>query len=317
MHHRPATPSASARPGFTLIELLVVISIIALLIGILLPALGAARGAARASASLSNMRQVGIALASYAAERKDFLPMHSSSTSNHSATSGGFTTKPRWADYLYPFMDSTEIFRSPNLTDREINSGFTRIFFHEVSPEAAEVVARRPAGSTNVGRPAPLTAEPASHGGYGYNFRHLGNARSSPTFHARLGREIRDEAGTVAIADTAGSRDGDAGAEPGDGGSAVYVIDSPAGTQPGERDGRGTPFASANPNENYYEPGPVENVTNYDVDHAYRTRSAPARRNQGDVAGFTYVDGHAAMVDPTLVDDPDGDGTATNDSYDG
>ena len=62
----------SYRSGFTLIELLVVISIIALLIGILLPALGAARGAARDIACNSNLRQLGIAVVTYAEDNKTF-----------------------------------------------------------------------------------------------------------------------------------------------------------------------------------------------------------------------------------------------------
>ena len=57
--------------GFTIIELLVVISIISLLIGILLPAVGKARDNARVSVSKSNLRQLGVAMHSYASDWAD------------------------------------------------------------------------------------------------------------------------------------------------------------------------------------------------------------------------------------------------------
>ncbi|MBT8486640.1 MAG: type II secretion system protein [Phycisphaerales bacterium] len=57
--------------AFTIIELLVVVSIIALLVGILLPAIGKARDQAKVTISQANLRNLGTAHASYAAEWAD------------------------------------------------------------------------------------------------------------------------------------------------------------------------------------------------------------------------------------------------------
>jgi prepilin-type N-terminal cleavage/methylation domain-containing protein len=71
-------PMAKKCPAtaFTLIELLVVISIIA----ILLPALAKARGASRQIACAANIRQVGLAVHTYALDNKDLMPPRRLST---------------------------------------------------------------------------------------------------------------------------------------------------------------------------------------------------------------------------------------------
>jgi len=64
------------KTAFTLIELLVVVAIIAVLIALLLPALANARNVAKAAACLSNQKQIGAALFSYANDYEDFIPAH-------------------------------------------------------------------------------------------------------------------------------------------------------------------------------------------------------------------------------------------------
>lgn len=62
------------RSGFTLIELLVVIAIIAILAAILFPVFAQAKLAAKKAVTVSNMKQIGMAVVMYAGDNDDVFP---------------------------------------------------------------------------------------------------------------------------------------------------------------------------------------------------------------------------------------------------
>ena len=64
---------SESRSGFSLVELLVVIGIMGVLIAILMPALSRAQKQARSVACQSNLRQLGLLLATYTSENRGWL----------------------------------------------------------------------------------------------------------------------------------------------------------------------------------------------------------------------------------------------------
>jgi prepilin-type N-terminal cleavage/methylation domain-containing protein len=94
--------------GFTLVELLVVIAIIGTLVGLLLPAVQAAREAARRNACGNNLKQLGLALHSYASAnaragdgRLPYIAYHNDGKGGndvYSSTPGNVLNNMLWQD---------------------------------------------------------------------------------------------------------------------------------------------------------------------------------------------------------------------------
>ena len=103
------------RRGFTLIELLVVIAIIAILAAILFPVFARAREQARRTSCASNMKQIGLALMQYAQDYDERLPLFSLSDTSYQGYLGyAGADGPRWADMLFPYIKSTQVFDCPS-----------------------------------------------------------------------------------------------------------------------------------------------------------------------------------------------------------
>ncbi len=76
------------RRGFTLIELLVVIGIIGLLASILMPSLSKAREQAKGASCMSNLHNIGLSLAMYQGDHRNFFPTAYTYIDGNSGSSG-------------------------------------------------------------------------------------------------------------------------------------------------------------------------------------------------------------------------------------
>jgi prepilin-type N-terminal cleavage/methylation domain-containing protein len=120
------------RSGFTLIELLVVIAIIAILAAILFPVFAQARDAARKTACMSNMKQIGLALASYATDYEGYMPPSQLPPTGPNVS---------WPTMLYPYVKNEGVFVCPNgeaqLVSKDLGNGVIGTYYGITTTDAS------------------------------------------------------------------------------------------------------------------------------------------------------------------------------------
>jgi len=266
--NRSAAENHVSKSGFTLIELLVVVAIIAILASLMLPALAGAKLKAKAISSLSNLRQLGLGMKLYHDDQDYKFP-------GHSLPAVPGQARIRWADLIFPYMQTPQVYLSPLLTVEE-KPRMNKPFAH-TAPGGMELP-----GTTQY------------YGGYGYNYQYLGNTRQPggvEPFHASDASIARPDH-TVMLGDTKGTRQGSASNPFGVGGSGVYVLDPPLGSVALGSKGSRKSSASPGSGNAYYEGGD---------DGSYLYRATPSDRNGGRV-NVVLVDGHAEALSPEELD---------------
>lgn len=105
------------KAAFTLIELLVVIAIIAILAAILFPVFAQAKVAAKKAQSISNMKQIALAVIMYQGDYDDVYPKRGTMNGNGQSWATGSCNAdqwgcPTWDKLIYTYMKNYPLYES-------------------------------------------------------------------------------------------------------------------------------------------------------------------------------------------------------------
>ncbi len=141
------------RKAFTLIELLVVIAIIAILAAILFPVFAQAREAAKQTGSISNLRQISLAMMMYHGDNDDSF--HKRTINNTETGANGLGPSPvggwDWPWFYMPYMKTPDLLDCP------------------VSPQNASILKKQ-----NWGRESTPSFQPNAEYGNNYAYNYSG-----------------------------------------------------------------------------------------------------------------------------------------------
>lgn len=185
---------ATVTRAFTLIELLVVIAIVAILAGLLFPVFAQAKLAAKKTGSISNQKQLGVALVLYAGDHDDAYPrndgcvLNSSLNPAHNNKPSSFDPAPycsgspsfafrfnhyKWQVWVRPYVKSDGLFFHPVIkpdpsgyaVDGELHGGYMLNLAltgannsYNKPPTTGDQIRNSFLGGTTTGVPSPADA---------------------------------------------------------------------------------------------------------------------------------------------------------------
>lgn len=130
----------SRKRAFTLIELLVVIAIIAILAAILFPVFAQAKEAAKDTATLSNLKQEGMACIMYSADNEDTFPLVFMYPAGWFVDGTGSLVTGPWQATTRPYTKTIQLFyhpKGPSIAPNDTQRWIKEIQYFGAVPRAA------------------------------------------------------------------------------------------------------------------------------------------------------------------------------------